>query len=104
MKAFRLNGWTVSPCGSRAPRTSYDISAPGENYHYEDLEGAVEAAQRRPGEPLSEALPDELSDKLYQAISEARRDQGIEGGTDYTFRNLAFDVREALDEAREGKL
>jgi hypothetical protein len=101
MKAFRLNGWTVTPCdASDHAVESFDITAPGERYHFHDLWGAVNAAQMRTGEPPEDHLSADLSDKLYDAVEQARNGQGIEGGTDYVLRNLAADVLAALNEAR----
>lgn len=45
-------------------------------------------------------LTDDVRKELYDAVDEARRGGGIEGGIDYTLRNLESVVEEAIKEAR----
>jgi hypothetical protein len=45
-------------------------------------------------------LSEELIDKLYEVVAEARRGGGVEGGTDYTLRNLEGIVEDAIKAAR----
>lgn len=109
MKAFKLNGWTIKPCSETRHEgfagRSYDVTAPGEHYHYDDLEGAVDAAQRRPvdePEPELAQLPPALSGELYRILEDGRRG-GIQGGIDYTFKDLESTVLDALNEVRKGQ-
>lgn len=49
-------------------------------------------------------LGDDLTDQLYSVVAEARRGGGVEGGTDYTLRNLEGIVEEAVRAARASGL
>lgn len=109
MQPLKINGWKIVECheirhGGAGVFPAFDVVAAGEVYHYEGLEGAVEAAQRSRREP--EKLPDPitpgLADELHSAISEARRGHGgIQGGIDYTLRGLVDLVRTAIEADRE---
>jgi len=110
MQPLKINGYRIVECheirhGSNGIYNSFDVLAIGERYHYEGLEGAVEAAQQWPQTP--EKLPDPitpaLADELHSAISEARRGHGEQGGTDYTLRGLVDLVRTAIEADREAR-
>lgn len=105
MKPFTVNGWTISPCSDtrHGEGPAFDVVSGDQRYHYDGLTGAVDAAQNGwPGE-AADPVTQEVSDSLLRCVEEARRGGGIEGGMDYTLRDLETIVRDVVAADREGR-